>query len=363
MPHFDIVRSSTPKKSFRVASIMGSYDLQDNQIQEHFIGDIDLPEKWQIGLIVGNSGTGKTTIAKELFPDAYFDKFEYTHDNVLDDMPKSASCADITKMFSSVGFASVPSWLKPYAVLSNGEKMRVDLARCLLDDKDMFVFDEFTSVVDRNIAKVGAWATQKAIRKNGTKQFIAVSCHFDVEDWLLPDWVFDTNTMTFRLCEGQKKNRPECRLEIFETKQKQYYWNIFKKHHYLSHSHNNAARVFIATLNGNLCAFSSILPFPHPKKKGFWKGHRTVVLPDFQGLGISMILTKFVCNLLKSEGKGWITTTSNPARIKGLQKDKDFVCTHIGRLSDGGGSSKIQNKYVKGSTSCERITVSFKYIG
>lgn len=103
MPHFDIVRSSTPKKSFRVDSIMGSYDLQDNQIQEHFIGDIDLPEKWQIGLIVGNSGTGKTTIAKELFPDAYFDKFEYTHDNVLDDMPKSTSCERITVSFKYIG--------------------------------------------------------------------------------------------------------------------------------------------------------------------------------------------------------------------------------------------------------------------
>lgn len=363
MPHFDIVRSSTPKKSFRVASIMGSYDLQDNQIQEHFIGDIDLPEKWQIGLIVGNSGTGKTTIAKELFPDAYFDKFEYTHDNVLDDMPKSASCADITKMFSSVGFASVPSWLKPYAVLSNGEKMRVDLARCLLDDKDMFVFDEFTSVVDRNIAKVGAWATQKAIRKNGTKQFIAVSCHFDVEDWLLPDWVFDTNTMTFRLCEGQKKNRPECRLEIFETKRKEFFWNIFKKHQYLSHSHNNAARVFIATLNGNLCAFTSMLPFPHPKLKNYWKGHRTVVLPDFQGFGIGLTIRNFAADLMKSEGKEIVMTTSNPAMIASLKKSPLWITTRIGRTSRGGTTGKIQNRCNVKSTSCERITVSFKYIG
>ena len=45
---------------------------------------------------------------------------------------------------------------------------------------------------------------QKAIRKSD-KKFIAVGCHFDVEDWLLPDWVFDTNSMTFRMCEGSKK--------------------------------------------------------------------------------------------------------------------------------------------------------------
>ena len=60
--------------------------------------------------------------------------------------------------------------------------------------------------------------------KKTNKKFIAVGCHKDVEDWLLPDWVFDTNTMTFRICEGQKKNRPKCEFRIYETKQKSFYW-------------------------------------------------------------------------------------------------------------------------------------------
>jgi hypothetical protein len=47
---------------------------------------------------------------------------------------------------------------------------------------------------------------QKAIRKSN-KQFIAVTCHNDVEDWLLPDWVFDTDTMTFRECDLKKKDQ------------------------------------------------------------------------------------------------------------------------------------------------------------
>lgn len=362
MPNFDIIRKSCPKKSFRVASVIGTYDLQSNSIEEHFAGSIDLPDSWQIGLIVGNSGTGKTTIAKELFPDAYITNFEYSGESLLDDMPQEASMTSITSVLTSVGLASVPTWLKPYSVLSNGEKMRCDLARAILTPNEMFVFDEFTSVVDRNVAKVGSFAMQKAIRKTN-KKFIAVSCHDDIEDWLLPDWVFDTNSMTFRLCEGQKKNRPNCRLEIFETKEKQYYWNMFKKHHYLSHSHNNASRVFVATLNGAICAFVSILPFPHPKKKNYWKEHRMIVLPDFQGLNISMRITKLICEELKSKGKGWITTTSNPARIKGLQKDKDFVCTRIGRTSSGSGNGKIQNKNKKGSTSCNRVTASFEFIG
>lgn len=204
MPTFDIIKEIKPNKTFRVASVMGTFDLQSENIKEHFQGEIKIPENWQIGLIVGNSGTGKTTISKHLFPDSYITTFEYNAESVLDDMPKECSVEQISKTFNSVGFSSPPSWLKPYSVLSNGEKMRCDLARAILSNNDLFVFDEFTSVVDRNVAKIGSFAMQKAIRKTN-KKFIAVGCHFDVEDWLLPDWVFDTNTMTFRICEGQKK--------------------------------------------------------------------------------------------------------------------------------------------------------------
>ena len=67
MLHFDIVREAKPAKSFRVASVIGTFDLQTDQVKEHFVGDIEVEPDgdWQIGLIVGNSGTGKTTIAKE----------------------------------------------------------------------------------------------------------------------------------------------------------------------------------------------------------------------------------------------------------------------------------------------------------
>ena len=178
MPNFDILRESKPNKTFRVASVMGKFDLQTEHIKEQFKGSIDMPNNWQIGLIVGNSGTGKTTIAKELFEDAYVTNFKYQKETILDDMPDTASVDDITKIFNSVGFSSPPSWLKPYSVLSNGQKMRVDLANALLKDDNLIVFDEFTSVVDRNVAKIGSYAMQKAIRKSD-KQFIAVTCHHD----------------------------------------------------------------------------------------------------------------------------------------------------------------------------------------
>jgi ABC-type ATPase with predicted acetyltransferase domain len=206
MPSFDIVKKSKPNKTFRVASILGKFDLQTEEIIEQFQGDINIKNDWKVGLIVGKSGTGKTTIAKQLFPQSYITNYEYAAETVLDDMPTKCSVDDITSAFNAVGFSSPPSWLKSYSVLSNGQKMRVDLARAILEDNELIVFDEFTSVVDRTVAQIGSFAIQKAIRKS-SKQFIAVTCHADVEDWLLPDWVFDTDSMTFRDCDVKKKDQ------------------------------------------------------------------------------------------------------------------------------------------------------------
>jgi ABC-type ATPase with predicted acetyltransferase domain len=151
---------------------------------------------WQIGVIVGRSGSGKTSIAKQLFPEAYIRNFEYKNKCVLDDFPEGLETSEITRMLCSVGFASPPDWLKSYDCLSQGEKMRVDVARALCLNRNEIVFDEFTSVVDREIAKVSAFAISKAVRRS-KKRFIAVTCHYDVVDWLDPDWVFCTDSMEF----------------------------------------------------------------------------------------------------------------------------------------------------------------------
>tara|TARA_R110000737_G_scaffold54549_1_gene76836 strand:+ start:196 stop:894 length:699 start_codon:yes stop_codon:yes gene_type:complete len=196
MPSFDIIKESKPKESYRVSSVLNSFDLDIDKIKEHFKGSIDIENKdWNIGLIVGGSGTGKSTIAKDVFGDC-FALCEYSKEAVIDDMPKSKSIKEITKAFTSVGFSSPPSWLKPYQVLSNGEKMRCDLANSILQEKDIVVFDEFTSVVNREVAKTGSLAIAKAIRKLN-KKFVAVGCHSDILEWLQPDWIYNTDEQRF----------------------------------------------------------------------------------------------------------------------------------------------------------------------
>jgi ABC-type ATPase with predicted acetyltransferase domain len=338
MPNFNIVKEVKPKKSFRVSSVIGKFDLQTEHIKEHFEGQIDLDDNWQIGIIVGSSGSGKTTIAKELFPDSYITDFKYNAETILDDMPENKSVDEITKMFNSVGFSSPPSWLKPYSVLSNGQKMRVDLANGLLKDKDLMVFDEFTSVVDRNVAQIGSYAVQKAIRKTKRK-FIAVSCHNDIIDWLLPDWIFNTDSMTFQKLEGQKKNRPEIKFEIYNTRDKTI-WKMFAK----------------AFVNEQLAGFISILHFPHAKVKNIKRVHRLVVMPDFQGIGIGVRLLEYIGKKYINNKYRYRITTSAPSLINYFKNNVNWLCSSYGRKKNHGGTLKV-GKF--GSEN--RITTSWEY--
>ena len=215
MPSFDIIKQTTLKDTYRVQSVVGAFDLENSKLGEHFAGNIDIEgKKWNIGLIVGGSGTGKTTIARECFGGNIYAGMPNNPDNaVIDDMPNGCSIQEIERMFTSVGFASPPNWLRPYSVLSNGEKMRCDLAYALLKGDELVVYDEFTSVVNRQVAKAASCAISKCVRRND-KKFIAISCHDDIVDWLQPDWVYNTDTRDFFWAGGQSDRQ----LKLTSTK-------------------------------------------------------------------------------------------------------------------------------------------------
>lgn len=213
MPCFDIVKKSKISDTFRTKSVIGAFDLDINKFGEHFTGNIDIEGKeWNVGLIVGGSGTGKTTIAREVFGEHIYCGMPHTEQSVIDDMPKGATMQEIEKMFTSVGFASPPNWLRPYNVLSNGEKMRCDLAYALLNGDDLVVYDEFTSVVNRQVAKASSFAISKCVRRNNRK-FVAVSCHDDIIDWLEPDWIYNTDTKRFFFAKANT-NDQQCKYRF-----------------------------------------------------------------------------------------------------------------------------------------------------
>lgn len=357
------IELETPvQNSFRVQQVSGMFSLEVGQTATDEIEYEEPPineENWKIGLIVGPSGSGKSTVAKRLFGENLFFKGEWPESKaVIDGFDERLSIKDVTSILTAVGFSSPPAWVKPYSVLSNGEQFRCDLARALSLSKitnnpnTIIAFDEFTSVVDRTVGKVASAAISKGI-KNGNIpcRFVAVTCHYDVAEWLEPDWILDM--ATGKVVRGCLR-RPEIKLEVRKSNRNA--WPIYRKHHYLNHSIGSACgQYYEAFINGVRCAFLSIVSsIGH---KNLRQVGRLVVLPDFQGIGIGIKLLSFVSELYKRQNLTVRIITSNPAMIHGLKKKKDWVLKDFGKKTSG------KNSNIKYKTSGDRITATFSYIG
>ncbi len=220
MPQVEATVSCPVYDSFRVQQVAGLFDVPiADRATASFAAEVpDLTEPWQIGLIVGPSGSGKTTLARAAFAGGLYDMPAWPRDQAVIDAFGKLPMRSIVGLLTATGFGSPPAWIKPYHVLSGGERFRCDLARALSTalesstaragtsktdtaepDMPLVVFDEFTSVVDRQVAQVGSAAIARAVR-NGLAgvRFVAVSCHYDVAEWLQPDWVLDMATRRAR---------------------------------------------------------------------------------------------------------------------------------------------------------------------
>lgn len=282
--------------------------------------DVDLPIEefdWNVGLIVGPSGSGKSTIAKKAF--GGMPELAWGAPSIVDDFAASLSVQDITSACSAVGFNTIPAWLRPYGVLSNGEKFRVDVARRMLELPDPILIDEFTSVVDRQVAQIGSHAVQKFVRKHGRK-FVACGCHYDVIDYLQPDWVLDMATRSFT--RRMLQRRPVGDVDVGRVSYSA--WRMFAPYHYMSATLNQAARCFGAWANGRLAAFAGLLHRPHPTAHDIMGVSRLVTLPDWQGLGLAMVLVAQLGAAYKGIGKRLHTYPAHPALIRSFDHAKEW---------------------------------------
>jgi ABC-type lipoprotein export system ATPase subunit/GNAT superfamily N-acetyltransferase len=259
-----------------------------------------VPQEYGIGLIVGASGSGKSTLLE------MFGKEE----NIVWN-PNLAICSQFNnadeaeERLSSVGFNSIPSWMRPYHVLSTGEKFRADLARKL---KDNAIIDEFTSVVDRTVAKSCSHAVRRYVDKQNLKNIIFATCHYDIIEWLQPDWVFDTATNRLTVGRGSVR-RPNIQLEILPCSIET--WKMFCNHHYLSGNINKSSRCWIAIWEGKVVGFTAVITLPSGSLTNAWKGHRTVILPDYQGLGIGVRLSDAIGELHIQNGLKYFSKTGH----------------------------------------------------
>lgn len=354
MPSTEFVVENKVGSSFRVNKVKSMFDCEMDVVRKEFSVNIPIENQdWNVGLLVGASGSGKTTIARRCFDEfRFFDGFDWSGESILDDFASDLSAKQITEILSKVGFASPPDWLKPFSVLSNGQKMRAELARLILESDRPFIYDEFTSVVDRQVAKIGSAAIQRFVRKEN-KQFIAVSCHYDIAEWLEPDWIYDVNEMKFT--RGSLR-RPEISVNIRKASQSE--WREFMDFHYLSHEHSKAAHCYIAEIDGVKAAWCSVIHFPHPKAKNIKRIHRVVVKPDYQGIGLGGRFITEVARKYRALGFRVSLVTSSPAFIHGLQSSKGWKMTRKPSRMSGGGNGY---KDLRASRSSARLTATFEF--
>jgi energy-coupling factor transporter ATP-binding protein EcfA2 len=183
--------------SYRSARVKSLFNAERGN-EFNLDANIDIDDMdWQIGLVVGPSGSGKTSIGKQLFGGGkLIDLYDgWDKDKpIIDAIAPNGDFDTVTGALANVGLGDVPSWLRPFHALSNGQQFRAGLARIITEAPDEVIVDEFTSVIDRQIAKIGAMAFAKGWRRNKGKKIVLLACHYDIIEWLQPDWVFDTGT-------------------------------------------------------------------------------------------------------------------------------------------------------------------------
>jgi energy-coupling factor transporter ATP-binding protein EcfA2 len=313
--------------SYRAARVKSLFNADSGC---NFDLEAELPawgDDWQLGLIVGPSGSGKSSLGRELCADGgqWWAPRWPKDAPIVDAIAPKGDFNDVTAALAAVGLGDVPAWLRPYAVLSTGEKFRADLARLVAEQPKAVVVDEFTSVVDRQIARIGALAFGKAWRRAGGRA-VLLSCHYDIAEWLSPDWLFDTRDGSLA---RDRLRRPSFDLEIREGGWQ--LWPLFEPHHYLK-----APRMPFSTC---YAGFVYDEPVVHLAVSGKTVGRggkrearacRLVVMPEWQGAGVGLRFLNRVCQLYL-DGKGSIgfqgkpTTslfhTSHPGLVAALRRD------------------------------------------
>jgi ABC-type lipoprotein export system ATPase subunit/GNAT superfamily N-acetyltransferase len=284
--------------------IKRKYDITD--YKEIPVVIPDLPQDG-IVLIVGTSGSGKSTILRSLG--------EYKPPNIefYNSVIENFSSPERgEELLLACGLRSIPTWFRTPHTLSNGEHHRFEMAVAL--DQGINIVDEFTSVVDRDTAKGLALSIRKFYDQRGTTEPLYIaSCHRDIIDWLDPEWVYDTDLQVLdnRRSPFRMGSRPELSLTIRSSSAD--YWRYFSRYHYLDTAISKSAHYYVLLLGDKPIGFHAAIHSTNRDIHSYWRGHRTVILPEFQGMGIGTRFSDTIAELYVSRGFRYFSKTAHPS--------------------------------------------------
>jgi len=167
-----------------------------------------------------------------------------------------------------------------------------------------------------------SFALQKYIRREN-KRIILASCHYDILEWLLPDWTCSPQKGgTLERCDYRRQFRPQIKLQVSRVEAKT--WDFFKKHHYLTEEVNKSCKFFLFEWNEKPIGIVVVATNPSGTVRNSFRLSRTVVLPDYQGIGIGSRISEFICSITKGRV---FTKTVNPALGEYRNKSKNWKPT------------------------------------
>lgn len=332
-------------------SLITPFDYRSDGVEKFYpyLVPEDIPEDFNIGVIVGASGTGKSTLLNNFgIPKT----LEWNKNKSIASHFKDSE--DASKRLNAAGLMSVPDYVKPFHVLSNGQKFRANLARLLEPNA---VIDEYTSVVDRNVAKATSVAMSRYIKQNNIKNIVLATVHRDILEFLEPDWVIDTDRGEWTT--GRWLQRPNLVIDVYSASHT--IWGYFSANHYLTDKLNKASHSYIALWENQLVGFISVMAYPSGTVENAWREHRLVIHPDYQGLGIGPKLSEIVAQHYLDNKKRYFSKTSHP-RLGGYRDNsklwKPTSKNHMKR-TDGTNHKKI----LKWKINPNRWSFSHEYIG
>lgn len=369
MIRLDVDQACPVSTSYRAARIRSLFNVTDEQAAR-FTLTAELPldqDNWQVGMIIGPSGSGKTSLGRRAWgAGALHQGFAWGGAPIVEEIAPDRPVDDVTAALSAVGLGSVPSWLRPFHVLSNGEKFRAELARLLLSPLNRVAVDEFTSPVDRQVARIGAAAFAKAWRRVPGRQVLLLSCHRDVLEWTQPDWYFDTEDRTLHWGCLQ---RPPLKIDVVETNWRP--WKTFEEHHYLKLPNMIGATCYVALHQGQPVAHVGVGTNTGLKSARMC---RLVVMPEWQGAGVGLrFMGEIAQRWLDGRNRYGIRVTtlfhtSHPGLVAALLRRKDWLYTG-GRLFGESGLKSEASLEKSSPGRCGRYgghlraVQAFRYVG
>jgi len=327
MQNYLVELSSEVFTTFRCQKAANSLDIDTEKKSKHRLEvDADLATPFNVGLIVGSSGSGKTTLAKNIFGDDCFKIDINPALPVIDQFPEHMSYDDCALALTAIGLTSVPCWIRPVYTLSNGQRARAEAALLMSRSQDQAIvaMDEWTSVVDRTVAKVMSFCVAKFARRFN-RTVVLNSCHYDVIEWLNPDWIIDCNRQTYedrRTMVGAFERTDRLRFDVKPADRKS--WRFFSKYHYLNDNLSGGKIYNYGLWHGKeQIGFQSFAAYIMGDHETFFF-NRTVIHPDYTGLGLGIKLINETSRDMVRKGFKVRGKFSSTPVYKAMSKEPDW---------------------------------------